>query len=43
VPLWIGIAVTIAALASAVWLTRWYPDRVRAKFAAATPNASRGA
>ncbi len=43
VPLWIGIAVTIAALAAALWFTRWYPARVRAQFAAAAPNAGRGA
>jgi intracellular septation protein A len=29
IPLWIGIAVTILALAGAVWFTRWYPQRVR--------------
>jgi hypothetical protein len=25
VPLWVGIAMTIAALAGAMWFTRWYP------------------
>jgi intracellular septation protein A len=34
IPLWIGIAVTILALAGAIWFTRWYPQRVRRRFAA---------
>jgi intracellular septation protein A len=29
IPLWIGIAVTIVALAGAIWFTRWYPQQVR--------------
>lgn len=35
VPLTVGIALTIAAFVGAVWFTRWYPARVRARFAAA--------
>jgi intracellular septation protein A len=34
IPLWIGIAVTILSLAGAIWFTRWYPQRVRRRFAA---------
>ena len=26
VPLWIGIAVTVAAMAGAIWFTNWYPQ-----------------
>ena len=29
IPLWVGIVVTILALAGAIWFTRWYPQRVR--------------
>jgi intracellular septation protein A len=29
IPLWVGIIVTILALAGAIWFTRWYPQRVR--------------
>ncbi|MBV8850663.1 MAG: hypothetical protein JOZ16_13880 [Methylobacteriaceae bacterium] len=29
IPLWVGIAVTVAALAGAIWFTRWYPQQVR--------------
>ena len=29
VPLWVGIIITILALAGAIWFTRWYPERVR--------------
>jgi intracellular septation protein A len=29
IPLSVGIAVTILALAGAIWFTRWYPQRVR--------------
>jgi protein-S-isoprenylcysteine O-methyltransferase Ste14 len=29
IPLWVGIVVTILALAGAIWFTRWYPRRVR--------------
>ncbi|MGO4715040.1 hypothetical protein [Bradyrhizobium sp. 2TAF24] len=35
VSLWIGIALSIAAFAGAVWFTRWYPARVRARAIAA--------
>lgn len=35
VPLTVGIALTVAAFVGAVWFTRWYPARVRARFAAA--------
>ncbi|HEU0148032.1 MAG TPA: hypothetical protein VFR21_14310 [Bradyrhizobium sp.] len=41
IPLWIGIAVTVAALAGAIWFTRWYPQQVRKRLAGqplATPN-----
>jgi intracellular septation protein A len=31
IPLWIGIAVTVLALAGAIWFTRWYPQQVRKK------------
>jgi intracellular septation protein A len=39
IPLWIGIAVTILALACAIWFTRWYPQRVRRRFAANQQSA----
>jgi hypothetical protein len=29
IPLWVGIVVTILALAGAIWFTRWYPQHVR--------------
>ncbi|GAC1559872.1 MAG: hypothetical protein NVS2B5_23390 [Beijerinckiaceae bacterium] len=29
IPLWVGVLVTILALAVAAWFTRWYPRRVR--------------
>jgi intracellular septation protein A len=29
IPLWVGIVVTIVALAGAIWFTRWYPQRLR--------------
>jgi intracellular septation protein A len=29
IPLWIGIVVTVLALAGAIWFTRWYPQQVR--------------
>ena len=29
IPLWVGILVTVLALAGAIWFTRWYPERVR--------------
>ena len=29
VPLWIGVVVTVAALAGAVWFTKWYPEHRR--------------
>ncbi|MEW6640223.1 MAG: hypothetical protein AB1586_06935 [Pseudomonadota bacterium] len=38
VPLWVGIALTIAAFAGAVWFTRWYPARMRARALAAGIN-----
>jgi len=38
VPLWVGIALTIVAFAGAVWFTRWYPARVRARAIAAGIN-----
>jgi intracellular septation protein A len=33
IPLWVGIVVTILALAGAIWFTRWYPERVRGTLA----------
>ncbi|MBB3181500.1 hypothetical protein [Variovorax sp. Sphag1AA] len=44
VPLWIGIAVSVGALAFAIWFTGWYPERQRRLAAAAqTAQATRGA
>lgn len=34
-PLWVGIAVTVAAIVGAVRFTQWYPEHMRAKFQAA--------
>ena len=34
-PLWVGIAVTVAAIAGAIRFTQWYPARMRARFQAA--------
>ena len=34
-PLWVGIAVTIAAIVGAIRFTQWYPEHMRAKFQAA--------
>jgi len=34
-PLWVGIAVTIAAIVGAIRFTKWYPEHMRAKFQAA--------
>jgi hypothetical protein len=31
VPLWVGVAVTVAAILAAIKFTQWYPDRVRAR------------
>ncbi|MEO6973481.1 MAG: hypothetical protein ABI135_08695 [Rhodoferax sp.] len=31
VPLWVGVAVTVVAIAGAIWFTAWYPKRVRAR------------
>jgi intracellular septation protein A len=33
IPLGAGIAVAVLALAAAIWFTRWYPRRVRKRFA----------
>ena len=33
-PLWVGIAVTIAAIVGAIRFTQWYPDHMRAKYQA---------
>ncbi|MGJ7507506.1 hypothetical protein [Variovorax sp. GT1P44] len=35
VPLWIGVAVTVAAIAGAAWFTGWYPERRRRQAEAA--------
>jgi hypothetical protein len=40
-PLWAGIAIAFAARNTAVYFTKWYPERRRAKFA--TPPATAGA
>jgi hypothetical protein len=40
VPLTVGIVVTIAALAAAIWFSRWYPEKVRQKVRAAAPSQS---
>jgi hypothetical protein len=34
IPLWVGIVVTVLALAGAIWFTRWYPQQVRKRLAA---------
>lgn len=34
VPLWVGVAVTVLAIAGAIWFTTWYPERVRARMRA---------
>lgn len=34
-PLWVGIAVTVAAIVGAIRFTQWYPEHMRAKFQAA--------
>ncbi len=34
-PLWVGIAVTVAAIAGAIRFTQWYPAHMRARFQAA--------
>jgi hypothetical protein len=39
IPLWIGIAITVAALAGAIWFTRWYPQQVRRRLAASQQTA----
>lgn len=39
VPLWIGIAVSVGALAFAIWFTGWYPAR-RQRMAAAAQRAA---
>jgi hypothetical protein len=39
IPLWVGIAVTVAALAGAIWFTRWYPRQVRKRLAASQQTA----
>jgi intracellular septation protein A len=39
IPLWIGIAVTVAALLGAIWFTRWYPQQVRRRLAASQQTA----
>jgi len=34
-PLWVGIAVTVAAIVGAIRFTQWYPEHMRARFEAA--------
>ncbi len=38
-PIWLSLAVAFAARNSAVYFTRWYPARVRQKYAAPPPDA----
>lgn len=38
-PIWLGLAVALAARNSAIYFTRWYPERMRLKHAAPPPNA----
>ena len=38
-PLWCGIAIAFAARNSALYFTKWYPERQRAKFAASATSA----
>jgi intracellular septation protein A len=40
IPLSIGIAVTVLALAGAIWFTRWYPQRVRRSLSFPGPEAA---
>jgi intracellular septation protein A len=37
IPLWVGIVVTIVALAGAIWFTSWYPQRLRKPSHASAP------
>ena len=37
VPLWIDVAVSVAAFVAAVWFSRRYPDVVRRRYASAVP------
>ena len=34
IPLSVGVAVTVVAIAGAIWFTVWYPKRVRARMQA---------
>ena len=38
VPLWIDIAVSVAAFVGAVWFTRWYPAAVQRRYATASAS-----
>lgn len=38
-PLWVGLVIAFAARYSAAYFTRWYPQRLRARFARATTAA----
>ena len=38
-PLWSGIAIAFAARNSALYFTKWYPERQRARFATPAPSA----
>jgi len=40
-PLWCGIVIAFAARYSALYFTRWYPERQRAKFTPSTTSAGR--
>lgn len=40
VPLWVGVALTVVALFAAFRFTRWYPEHVRAPFAATAPGGA---
>jgi intracellular septation protein A len=43
IPLWVGIVVTILALAGAIWFTRWYPQQVRKRLASPRREVPSGA
>jgi hypothetical protein len=38
-PLWCGIVIALAARNSALYFTKWYPQRQRARFATSAPSA----
>jgi intracellular septation protein A len=42
IPLWVGIVVTVLALAGAIWFTRWYPQQVRKRLASLSREVPSG-